>query len=207
MKPLFIAAFTALVCSICVLLLVSCYAKGSEDVNGTPSESNAGGTESIDSVESTDSVEGIDSGESTDSTTVTESDGACSAQQILDDIYNNVTLKNGSIFLTFGARNTLTSENFTKLILEDQLRLTAGRYSFIIDPNILSVLRHNTAYGGIGYGQEWVAAINVCIKDNVTGEVSSPTELVFTLFKSEEGDEYLASTAQAVCTSPAEVTG
>ncbi|MGN1103121.1 MAG: hypothetical protein ACI4RG_13065 [Huintestinicola sp.] len=195
MKPLFIAAFTALVCSICVLLLVSCYAKGSDDVNETPSESNADGTESIDSVEN---IEG---------TKVTESTAPCSAQQILDDIYNNVTLKNGSIFLTFGARNTLTAENFTKLIIEDQLKLTAGRYSFIIDPNILSVLRHNTAYGGIGYGQEWVAAINVCIKDNVTGEVSSPAELVFTLFKSEEGDEYLASTAQAVCTSPAEVTG
>ena len=201
MKPLFIAAFTALVCSICVLLLVSCYAKGSDDVNETPSESNAGGTESIDSVESTDSVESIDS------TTFTESTAPCSAQQILDDIYNNVTLKNGSIFLKFGARNTLTAENFTKLIIEDQLKLTAGRYSFIIDPNILSVLRHNTAYGGIGYDQEWVAAINVCIKDNVTGEVSSPAELVFTLFKSEEGDEYLAASAQAVCTSPAEVTG
>ena len=201
MKPLLIAAFTALVCSICVLLLVSCFAKGSDDVNETPSESNAGGTESIDSVESTDSVESIDS------TTFTESTAPCSAQQILDDIYNNVTLKNGSIFLKFGARNTLTAENFTKLIIEDQLKLTAGRYSFIIDPNILSVLRHNTAYGGIGYGQEWVAAINVCIKDNVTGEVSSPAELVFTLFKSEEGDEYLAASAQAVCTSPAEVTG
>ena len=201
MKPLFIAAFTALVCSICVLLLVSCFAKGSDDVNETPSESNAVGTESIDSVESTDSVESIDS------TTFTESTAPCSAQQILDDIYNNVTLKNGSIFLKFGARNTLTAENFTKLIIEDQLKLTAGRYSFIIDPNILSVLRHNTAYGGIGYGQEWVAAINVCIKDNVTGEVSSPAELVFTLFKSEEGDEYLAASAQAVCTSPAEVTG
>lgn len=201
MKPLFIAALTALVCSICVLLLVSCFAKGSDDVNETPSESNAGGTESIDSVESTDSVESIDS------TTFTESTAPCSAQQILDDIYNNVTLKNGSIFLKFGARNTLTAENFTKLIIEDQLKLTAGRYSFIIDPNILSVLRHNTAYGGIGYDQEWVAAINVCIKDNVTGEVSSPAELVFTLFKSEEGDEYLAASAQAVCTSPAEVTG
>ena len=201
MKPLFIAALTALVCSICVLLLVSCFAKGSDDVNETPSESNAVGTESIDSVESTDSVESIDS------TTFTESTAPCSAQQILDDIYNNVTLKNGSIFLKFGARNTLTAENFTKLIIEDQLKLTAGRYSFIIDPNILSVLRHNTAYGGIGYDQEWVAAINVCIKDNVTGEVSSPAELVFTLFKSEEGDEYLAASAQAVCTSPAEVTG
>lgn len=181
MRPLFIAAFTALVCSICVLLLVSCFAKGSDDVNETPSESNSEDTKSIDSVESTDS------------TTVTESAAPCSAQQILDDIYNNVTLKNGSIFLKFGARNTLTAENFTKLIIEDQLKLTAGRYSFIIDPNILSVLRHNTAYGGIGYGQEWVAAINVCIKDNVTGEVSSPAELVFTLFKSEEGDEYLAT--------------
>ena len=125
---------------------------------------------------------------STEAPSVTE---ACSAQQILDSIYDNVELKDGRIYLSFGSRSTLTVENFNKLILQDQLGLNDGRFTFVIDPVILNALKHNNAYGGIGFGQEWIASVNVRIKDNHTGEVSAPADLIITFLKSIEVDSAL----------------
>jgi len=183
MKPLFYAAVTALVCSVAVILLISCLAESKGDVKATSA------TEAVEI-----------SSHNTDNTV------PCQAQQILDSIYDNVTLKDGRIYLIFGARGTLTVEGFNKLILEEQLGLTDGRFTFVIDPNILTVLRQNNAYGGIGYGQEWVSSIRVSIKDNETGEISTPTDLVFTFRKSSEGDEKLNPKAQYITKDPAEQT-
>jgi len=120
---------------------------------------------------------------------------SCKAQEILDDIYNKVMLKDGRIYLTFGSRNTLTVKNFNKLILEEQLGLEKGRYTFLIDDSLISALRHNNAFGGIGFGQEWISKLTVRIADSVTGECSETAELIFTLLKSRDADIYLGESS------------
>lgn len=163
MRTVFFATLSALICSMVLLMLVSCKAQ-------------------------TESAESTDVQNATESVQITTT---CHAQQILDGIYDNVELKDGRIYLSFGTRTTLTVDNFNRLILEDQLGLAKGRFTFVIDSTILSALRHNNAYGGIGFDQEWITTLNVCIKDNVTGEISAPAELIMTLCKSEDADNLL----------------
>ena len=121
----------------------------------------------------------------------TESPDYKPTQEIIDTLYNNVTLKDGRIYLFFGARVTLTVENFNRLILEDQLGFEPGTYTFVMDDKVLEALKQDDAYGGIGFGQEWIAHITASIKNVKTGEESEPEELVFTFNKSEEADAAL----------------
>ena len=123
-----------------------------------------------------------------------------------DCLHDNAVLTDGRIHLFFGSRVTLTVENFNKLLLEDKLGLSSDDYTFVIDNNILDALKHNDAYGGIGFGQEWMTSITASLKDVITGEISSPIELMVTLHKSSDAEEMLtvcesASTAEAVSAS------
>ncbi|MCI9448658.1 MAG: hypothetical protein HFE30_00170 [Clostridiales bacterium] len=109
-------------------------------------------------------------------------------QKIMSCLYDNLKTKDGKIFLAFGEEDTLTVKNFNTLILEDQLNLSTDRYSFVIDDNVLSVLRQDDAYGGIGYGKEWCVWLEVAIKNLNTGEITEPSEIGMILYKSYEAD-------------------
>ncbi len=167
MKTVFFATVGALICAAALLTLVSCNAFAEEAPTQAESESPS----------TSQNVEAV--------TTVASS---CRAQQILDTIYDNVELRGGRIYLSFGARGTLTVENFNKLILERQLGLPQGEFTFVMDESQLHALKHNNAYGGIGFDQDWVATLCVRIKDNETGEISDSELLFFTLHKSREAE-------------------
>lgn len=133
-----------------------------------------------------------DQNHTTDASAVTTEDVIYTpVQEIMDTLYDNVALKDGRIYLFFGARVTLTVENFNRLIFEDQLGFEPGLYTFVIDDNVLDALKQDDAYGGIGFGQEWIAHITASVKNTKTGEESEPEELVFTFNKSEEADAVL----------------
>ena len=176
MKTVLIASIVAVICSITVMLLIACVAD-----NGVPE------TEYTDSRVTED----------------TESQTYSNAQYILDVLYDKVELKDGRIYLAFGARDTLTVENFNKLILEDQLGCAKGRFSFVIDRSLLTALRGDNAYGGIGFDQEWITTLKVQIMDTTNAVVSEPKELILTLFKSKEADLVLrGSSSKEVSPEP-----
>lgn len=167
MKTVFFAAVGAMLCAAALLTLVSCNTFAKEASTPIESESDCAVS-------------------STDAAPTTQS--SCRVQQILDTIYDNVELRGGRIYLSFGARGTLTVENFNTLILERQLGLSTDRFTFVMDDSQLHALKHNNAYGGIGFDQDWVATLCVQLKDNETGEISEPELLFFSLHKSREAE-------------------
>ncbi len=114
------------------------------------------------------------------------------SQNFLKQIYDNVHLKDGKIHLSFGATRTLTVRNFNRLILEEQLGCTSEEFTFVIDENLIDALKHNDAYGGIAFGQEWVAKLDARIKNVSTGEISDEFSLWITLHKSYAADRRLS---------------
>ncbi len=181
MKTVLFAALCSVLCVGATLTLASCSALAKEAV---PTESTPS---SADSASFSNTSVGV--------STASEANN-CRAQQILDSIYENVEMRNGRIYLTFGARNTLTVENFNKLILVRQLGLPEGRFTFVMDNAQLCALKHNSAYGGIGFDQDWVATISMRILDNETGEISDAEALCMTLHKSREADAELKISKQ-----------
>lgn len=114
-----------------------------------------------------------------------------SAQSVLDSVYENLAIYNNRIYLNLGARVTLTTENFNRRLLEEQLGLPSGEYTFVIDEDVLALLRRNDAYGGIAFGQSWISNIEVRIRNLETGEESSSMAFLFEMHKSELSDAEL----------------
>lgn len=178
MKTVLFAAMCSVICVGATLALVSCNALAKD----TDADNLGSGVQTTDIVKST---------------TVATTENTCQAQQILDGIYDNAEMRNGRMYLIFGARGTLTVENFNKLVLEQQLGLSDGRFTFVMDDNQLCALRHTSAYGGVGFGQDWLATLWVQIKDNETGEISDRAQLFLTLHKSYDADIELTSSKKS----------
>lgn len=112
-------------------------------------------------------------------------------QEIFDAIKDNVPLEDDRIFLDFGARVTLTQENFNKLILEERMGVDTDTYELVLDQNAIEALKADENYGGLGFGQKMIAEIEGYIQNKKTGEKSESKMMIFTLHKSEEANEKL----------------
>ncbi len=167
------ALIFAVLLSVTVLLLSSCSDGKPEDTAETREAASAASISAPESSPMSESVREMNA--------------------IFDSFPEKLTLKDGRVYLYFGARVTLNVTNFNKLILEDQLGIEEGRYSFRIDKNVLDAMKQDDTYGGIGYGQEWIAVIPMVLEDLKTGERTDVREIVFTFHKDTGMDKILVS--------------
>ncbi len=121
-----------------------------------------------------------------------DADSSTYLDKILKNFYRDLDHRAEWIYLELGARGTLTVENLNMLILEEQLGMDTEEYSIVVDENILLALRHNDAYGGIGYDQEWSGKIPIALKNLKTDECSAVHELWFILHKTRDANEELS---------------
>lgn len=104
-------------------------------------------------------------------------------QMYLDRIYDlpEEYLEDTRIFVTLGARITMTPENISKVVLGEYLGIDTGRYQMFFDEDELEGVRNS--YGGLGSGQKMIGVLSVGIRDVVTGEESTCERVIFTFMK------------------------
>jgi len=112
--------------------------------------------------------------------------GDVQAQIYMDILYSSVETKDGRIVVELGLKKTLTPENITKRLLEEQLGAEAGRFIFVFDEGEFAALR--AAFGGEGIGNSVLMHMTFKIKDLVTGEESLTARYEFQMRKNGKSD-------------------
>ncbi|MBR3422996.1 MAG: CotH kinase family protein [Clostridia bacterium] len=104
-------------------------------------------------------------------------------QMYLDRIYDipEEYLEDTRIFVTLGARVTMTPENLSKVVLGEYLGIDTERYQFFVNERELESVRNS--YGGLGGGQKMIGVLHLGIRDLETGEESTSEEVIFTFKK------------------------
>ena len=104
-------------------------------------------------------------------------------QMYLDRIYDipEEHLEDTRIFVTLGARATMTPKNLSKIVLGEYLGIDTDRYQFFVNEREFEGVREN--YGGLGSGQKMIGVLHLGIRDLETGEESTVEEVIFTFKK------------------------
>ena len=104
-------------------------------------------------------------------------------QMYLDQIYElpEECLEDGRIFVTLGARVTMTPEILSKIVLGNYMGVDTERYQMFFDEDELARVRET--YGGGGNGAKMIGVLKVGIRDVTNGEESTCENVIFTFRK------------------------
>ena len=110
-------------------------------------------------------------------------DDIAAMNQLVADLTELVPCKDGRPYIQFMGSSTVTIENLNNLILP-KLGLKVGEYTLVIPD---SQLTDQSAYGGIGDGEECIVDFEIGLHSNLTGKDGDKLVIPFTLLKNLDG--------------------
>lgn len=104
---------------------------------------------------------------------------------VFDNILNLTATDGDEIKLNFGSPDTVTEENFNKLILRNQLALNSEKYRLVMDESELDTLRTKSGYSNMATGSRFHTTLTISIENVRTKERTESKKIKFVLQKKE----------------------